>query len=186
MRRLIQLIRNSKINKKLLVVRRSFFGELYSFENPWIFFFNQVKNGKFNRYDVVVRYLAVQATMEENRTGLDLYLKMQQIRDPNNIGGDYLGNFRKLIDSIKLNGFDFKQPIICNQKNELIDGSHRLACALYFDVDKIRIKRSEVMDCEYGLQWFSEHFTESELAMVESKFQSLIRKTRSEKNVNLG
>lgn len=171
-----QLIKNSKINKKFLAVKRNWIGDLYDTKNPWFFFITQIKGGEFNRFDVVVRYMAVESIVESTGNGLDLYEKMQKARDPNGVGSDdYVGSFRILVESFKANGFDFKQPIICNKNNELIDGAHRLACALYFDVEKIKIKRSEVTECAYGLDWFEEHFSLTEINAIKSKFESLLK-----------
>lgn len=46
----------------------------------------------------------------------------------------YLKTFHELIDSIKNNKFNWDvSPVLINEKNHVINGSHRLACAVYFD-----------------------------------------------------
>lgn len=171
---LVQLIKNSKINKRIISIKRKFIDELYEIKDPWVFFMSQVAKSEFNRIDVVVRYLAIEDYFEKNEIGYALYKKMQSERDPESDTDLYLEKFKSLIKSFEKQGFDLKHPITVNKKNELVDGSHRLACALYFDVKKIKIKRSEVLESNYGMGWFEKHFTDQEVTVIKDKFRKLV------------
>ena len=60
--------------------------------------------------------------------------------------------------SIKNNSFDFSKPIIINKDYYVIDGAHRMACALYFNLTQVSvIIKSEYQNFipkEYTKNWF--------------------------------
>jgi len=126
----------------------------------------QYKNGKFNRYDTIVRYLAVDNHLGKNDFGFELYRKMQTKR------GFVKGaeeKFRNLIDSVSQNGFDECSSLPVGKNQELADGSHRLALALYFDEKLIPLKLNRfAYDTFYGIDWFKENnFTKDEINLLE-------------------
>ena len=92
----------------------------------------QVVNNAFNRYDLVVRYMAILSFINNDNIGVSLYQKMQERRK----GSAYKNPwrvFQDLIVSIRDNGYDFSQPILVNKDMHIVDGAHRLACALFFN-----------------------------------------------------
>ena len=134
----------------------------------------QVVNQSFNRYDLVVRYMAISSLFKSDNIGISLYQKMQENR-----GGSAYENpwniFKELIISIKDNGFDVSQPILVNKDMHIVDGAHRLACALYFNEPFIPVKINKKLSYSlYGISWFkSNDFNSSELAIIEDNKQSL-------------
>jgi hypothetical protein len=131
----------------------------------------QFKNNCFNRYDIIMRYLSAKKLDRNIDASLDEYKTMQQTR----IGRDTGNDFRDLVISIKKNGFSTKYPIPIDLKANLIDGSHRLACALYYDIEQIpyTVIRSR-SNINYGLNWFQENnFAPSVTAELEKTKKEL-------------
>ena len=64
-------------------------------------------------------------------------------------------------DSIKDNGFDSESPLLVNKDYMVIDGAHRMACALYFNIDDVFIKTTDeyinFIPNEYTKKWFEEN-----------------------------
>ncbi|NMB97390.1 MAG: ParB N-terminal domain-containing protein, partial [Clostridiaceae bacterium] len=79
----------------------------------------------------------MKSTAVKNDYGFNIYKKMQNAR------GQTLHNverFTELIKSIEKHGFCGESNILVDGNMQLIDGSHRLACALYFDAERIPIR----------------------------------------------
>jgi hypothetical protein len=128
----------------------------------------QFKNKKFNRYDTIIRYLAVENYFDKNDFGFELYRKMQTKR------GFVKGaeeKFKKLIASVNENGFDECSALPVGKNQELADGSHRLALALYFDKKLIPLKVNRFSyDTYYGIDWFKHNdFTQDEIQILEDR-----------------
>ncbi len=136
----------------------------------------QYRENMFNRYDIIVRYLAIEEYFGKNNYGYSLYKKMQEKRgflqriDHKKVD-DSLKKFIELIENIQKNGFDEYSTISVGKNQELIDGSHRLAAALYFDEKLIPLKLNRYKyDTVYGLGWFKENdFSKEELNRIEQK-----------------
>jgi hypothetical protein len=127
----------------------------------------QVVYQLFNRYDLVVRYMAISSFLKGDNIGIALYQKMQENR-----GGSVYKNpwkcFKDLIVNIKDNGFDISQPILVNKDMHVVDGAHRLACALYFNEKYIAIRVNRKLDhSPYGIDWFkNNNFSNEELKLI--------------------
>ena len=52
-----------------------------------------------NRWDIAVKYLAIENYYNKNDFGFDLYIKMQNLRTKANVGRQAVENFKKLIVS---------------------------------------------------------------------------------------
>lgn len=140
--------------------------DLIIMQNTDKFLAYQYKDGKFNRYDTMVRYLAVENHLEKNNFGFELYQKMQTKR------GFVEGaeeKFKNLIDSVSQNGFDECSALPVGNNQELADGSHRLALALYFNEKLIPLKLNRfAYDTFYGIDWFKKNdFTSDEIKTIE-------------------
>lgn len=108
----------------------------------------------FNRYDIVVRYMAIEHYYGLNDFGLDLYRAMQIYRT----GVADVEGFKSLVCSFERNGYLENNPIVLFKGGTLRDGSHRLACALYFgvkDIPVVRLKRFKGVN--YSIGWFRKH-----------------------------
>ena len=130
----------------------------------------QVVNHSFNRYDIVVRSMAIDSFLNAKKEGVNLYEKMQKKR-----GGSAYKNplkvFQELIKSFNSNGLDINYPLLVNNDMHIVDGAHRLACALYFNEPFIAIKINKKLDfSNYGLNWFKKNnFSSEELNLIIQK-----------------
>jgi hypothetical protein len=131
----------------------------------------QFREGAFNRYDVVMRYLTIEKIVNGYENALDEYNMMQKKR----VNGDTADQFLELIASIRENEFSTKYPLPIDLNANLIDGSHRLACALYFNIKKIPYTViQENSNIQYGLSWFREYeFSERTLIDLERTKKTL-------------
>jgi hypothetical protein len=130
----------------------------------------QVVNHSFNRYDLIVRFMAIDSFLNANKDGIELYEKMQVKRG----GSDYknpLKVFQELISSFKDRGADSNHPILVNKDLHIVDGAHRLACALYFKVPFIAVKINKKLNFSpYGINWFKNNsFSDAELDLILQK-----------------
>ena len=120
-------------------------------------------------YDIYFRMAVIDEYLNGRGEVWDLYSKMQQIRCgrnkqiPRNMI-DHKQEFIELIQKFKLYGFDFDQPILVNKDGLIIDGAHRMACALYFQAPSISLytdKNYENFTPEiYSREWFEENLKE--------------------------
>lgn len=134
---------------------------------------NSYNDNIFNRMDIIVRYLYIENYYEKNDIGYYLYEKMQKIRK----GEKYnLKKFKETIKSFELNGYDKNFPIKLFKNKMLRDGSHRIACSLYFGIDKIPIKYlSTNKYIEYSLKWFEKNnFSSDEIKIIQQKYNEIM------------
>jgi len=143
----------------------------------------QYKDGKFNRYDIVVRYLAIEEYFGKNDFGFDLYKKMQEKRGylqrtDHKVVDNSLKKFISLIKNIDKNGFDECSLMSVDKNQTLIDGSHRVATALYFDIKLLPLKLNRYKcDTIYGLEWFeNKDFSSDEMSLIEQKRKEIFYK----------
>jgi hypothetical protein len=114
--------------------------------------------------------MAIDSFLNANKDGIELYEKMQVKRG----GSDYknpLKVFQKLISSFKDRGADSNHPILVNKDLHIVDGAHRLACALYFKAPFIAVKINKKLDFSpYGINWFKNNgFSDEELDLILQK-----------------
>ncbi len=178
--RVIRFVTNTKIYKGILQ-NTSLNPKLYSKQNPVNFFLQHFQEGLFNRFDTIVRILAIEEYLGVNDFGWDLYLKMQQARQVSTqkdikTPEDFKIDFLRLIKSMEIRGFDSKFPIVTNHNGMLEDGSHRLACALCFNIKEISLKQNNNAKgkIDYSLKWFEENgFTAKEINCIKSRFKQI-------------
>jgi len=134
----------------------------------------QVVDHTFNRYDIIVRFMAIDSFLNAKKEGINLYEKMQKNRggsvykDPGKV-------FQELITSFNNNGADSNFPLLVNKDLHIVDGAHRLACALYFNEPFIAIKINKKLDYSlYGIDWFkSNNFSTDELDLILKRKQQI-------------
>ena len=135
---------------------------------------SQYREKHFNRYDVIVRLLAIEQYYGKNNNGFDLYVKMQNNRIcDDSYGRISLQRFIKLIQSYEKNGYDDNSELIVDDKLQLLDGSHRLALAVYFGITQLRVRIVSGEDIDYGKGWFQKFFSPEECEMIEEKFSGV-------------
>lgn len=133
------------------------------------FLTGQIGREGFNRYDIVVRLMAIEEG--EEGSGMKLYSKMQRRRG----GVDTRDQFRKLIRSVLKMELDIDQPITLDRENRLTHGSHRASLALYLGDRYIstQILRGRKR-IDYGLEWFSNSgFDSHEISRIEGRLKRL-------------
>ena len=96
-----------------------------------------------NRIDIAAKILFIKFLEEgiSSPYGEEVYLNHLKVWNnlieikPEKIGSvEYIDSFKRIISDIKDDKFDFqKSPILLNTNNEIINGSHRLAAAIYYN-----------------------------------------------------
>ena len=138
----------------------------------------QMNESYFNRMDVIVRYLAIENYYDKNDYGFILYNKMQYKRNPNKKEVNWIERYTNLIESIERFGFHPTNYVEIDENHQLIDGSHRLACALYYNEKDVSIKiSSRKIKVDYGIEWFKENgFASEEIEIIKKKKNEILRK----------
>ena len=148
-----------------------------------------------NASDIMIKMLAIDNYFGKNDYGMRLYCKMQKIRVSQNKliereKADNKENFIKLIESIKKYGFDDKYPIELNKNFEVFEGYHRLACALYFNIDIVPVKFNKMiwnLKYDYSLEWFKNNGMEDYIYLIKEKYEKTLKVEKEEfnkKNLN--
>lgn len=117
-------------------------------------------------YDIYFRMAVIEKYLQGDNSIWDLYLKMQSRRAKQiKYIPEYMiqnkDNFIKLIDSIKNNGYNKDYPLIVNKDYLIIDGAHRMACCLYFNINEVWIyldhEYAEFVPSDYSKKWFEDN-----------------------------
>lgn len=135
-------------------------------------FLSQYKGEDFNAVDIAVKCLAIDEYYGLNNYGFKLYNKMQKLR----INENWDKRFETLINSFE-NGYNDNSLLETDLNYDLHDGSHRLALALYNNLEDVpvRIYNAYVPRRKYGLDWFIDNgFTENEIEVIRNKLNELI------------
>ena len=119
-------------------------------------------------YDIYFRMAVIEEYQKGNKKIWDLYQKMQQTRcNQNPVIPIYMINHKneycELIQSIEKEGYNYNYPILINKDYLIIDGAHRMACALYFNCPTISIiqEQKDIIPNEYTKEWFiNNHLSE--------------------------
>lgn len=151
------------------------------FNTKW--FLKHSMGTNMNVADIMIRILAIENYYGKNNFGFELYNEMQKIRVNNNSEiPPYRANnqeqFIKLIDSFERNGYNDKYPVVVNEDFKLFDGTHRLACSLYFDIENIPVTfKSEVIERhpDYSLNWFKKVGLEEYIPIIKEKYNKLLK-----------
>ena len=138
---------------------------------------NAIYNGYFMRLDIVVNYIGIEAHYGNNIWALYEKYEKTSGRDANKSKNKFIS----LIQSFEDHGcLSKKYPLMIsdNQRLHVRDGAHRLACALYFNNENISgyIKNPTSLT-DIGSRLFRRRgFTESEIAILEKKKNSILKK----------
>ena len=120
---------------------------------------HQYIDNKFNRVDIVVRYMYVKEYSEGSSEyeATDLYSLMLKKRGVEKYDSveNYILKFNKTIDSINKIGFDKNFPIDVNKENLLWDGSHRISIAHCLNIKNISVNYVNPPRVGlWGMNWF--------------------------------
>jgi hypothetical protein len=142
----------------------------------------QFNNKYFNRMDVFVRYMYIEDYYGK-KYDIDikkLYEKMQKCRMTrdgfNKIKG--FKQFDKLIEDFSKNRYNNNYPIKINHNNQLDDGSHRLACSLFFNIKEIPCIEADNRDIvSYDINWFkNNNFSKKEIELIIKTKDRILKK----------
>jgi hypothetical protein len=130
----------------------------------------------FNRVDLLVRKYSIEQYLNDVDYDFDFYKKMQlkRLKVCGEIN-DRINVFKKLLESLTNNGYDYNYPIKCYSNYKLFDGSHRLTY-LYFKKEKfICVKRVNFNEDKlYSRNWFVDNdFNEKELSIIDKELLEL-------------
>ncbi len=135
---------------------------------------------------LMVRYRTIQAYYENDEKWWKIYNKMQQLRvsQKSIIPREKAENeqaFKNLINNIEKTGFDDNYPIVINRKFRLIDGSHRLAAALYFKIPYVPVTmnwKTIDMDPEYSIKWFEDNGFQNIVNDIKKAYDEIIDRSK--------
>lgn len=134
----------------------------------------QHENLVFNRYDILVRLLAVEAYYGKNDFGFNLYERMQNNRVYEGYAESAVKRFEQLIASVEKHGYDRMSEIIVDINLRLIDGSHRLALAIYHNISQVKIRvLKRIEEIHYGMEWFFKCFNESGCDILREQYKAI-------------
>ena len=141
--------------------------------NTFWFFKHCMKDNYFNAH-IMIRMLAIDCYYGKNDFGWDWYNEMQikRVKD-NPLIPKHMAyheeEFKELIKSFEVDGFNQSYPIVVNKEMLFIDGAHRLALALYFGIERIPITVDKdyyyIDSRDYSFDWFDNH----EMGYVQQK-----------------
>lgn len=112
------------------------------------------------RFDVIIKLMYIEAYIKNKNMDATRKLYLEHIRVFNNFNEpdgkkksakDFIEQFNKLICDVKKNGVKTIIPI--SNSGEIIDGSHRLAIAIYFNMN-IPYAIFDVLDPNFNYEFF--------------------------------
>jgi hypothetical protein len=114
----------------------------------------QYHNGTFQRYDIILRSLTANGIHEGSHSYKDEYHAMQIART----GTCKYDDFFQLVNSVSSDGLSPQYPIPISEEGKILDGAHRMACAIYFNLPYVHARVYQRRDViHYGREWFSSH-----------------------------
>jgi hypothetical protein len=143
-----------------------------------------------NRLDIACKYLLFKELESPNPDQfiIDLYKKHIMKRTGGRENPDkrlpnqpkktrinsYMKSAKQIMDSMKRNGFDKRFPIPFYD-NGIENGAHRIACALYLDIDVIGMKITPKKYKTWDRKWFEANdFAEEEIQLLETTLRKLL------------
>lgn len=159
-----------RIDDKLLSLN----SKKITFEVAELFFQHNSTHG-FTRYDMIVRLLAIENYFGKNDYGFSFYRRMQIARIGQQKVEKAVERFLTLIKSYEKNGYDKNSKIILDKNLHLVDGSHRMAMAMFYHIPSITaLVRPKEYYVFYGIEWFRINgFTYDECKILVDKYEAL-------------
>lgn len=134
-------------------------------------------------YRLAIRYLAIEQYYEKNDIGYDLYIRAHSLNSNKDTSENRLKNFISLIENWDINGYNNKDLISIDEKYKLIDGTHRMALAIYHGMKSIECNIFNSSDNweswmgKNGLMTkdvFSKtNFNDRELTLIENTYREI-------------
>ena len=126
----------------------------------------QMKDEQFLRYDTLIRYQVVNSYLNNGSKDIEKYFSYYDTMQKERVNRNSRLQFEELIKSVERKGYQSdKHPLTLDTNGLLVDGSHRLACALALGVDKLPVKFSTEIKgpTNYGKDWFLKRDFSSDL-----------------------
>lgn len=134
-----------------------------------------------NASDIIIRYMFIEHYYGKPNNGLELYSTMQRTRVKYNkhvpkYRDDNGKRFVQLIKSFEKKGYDSNYPIQLNKYFVVFDGCHRLALALYHNIEEVDVCFNEPVDFvpNYSLNWFDEVNLSEYKEIIRKKYQDIL------------
>ncbi len=90
-----------------------------------------------DNYQLAVRLLAIEEYYGKNEVGYSIYRKTMGLQSPSDTIEKRLRSFESLINSWERHGYDKTQTSKILTDGSILDGTHRIATAIYFGEDTI-------------------------------------------------
>lgn len=135
-------------------------------------------NGQCLRHDVVIRYMGIENYVKCGELH-PLYIKLQEKRIKTMSSNPKAKfNKKRFVDTIesfcKTRKFSPCSPIEISKDYVLIEGSHRIACCMFLDIEDIYVEVIDKKPSRENYKWYEQHFTKAELEDIKLKKQKLI------------
>ena len=145
----------------------------------------KMMKGNDYSYDIYFRMAVIENYLNGNNKIWDIYDKLQLTRIrkikviPKNMI-DHRNQFIYLINNFIDIGFNEEYPILINNEYLVIDGAHRMACALYFNIPKVYIitndKFANYIPTEYTKQWFIDNELSECIPLADEQKKLVMRR----------
>lgn len=153
--------------------------EIY-FNTKWLF--KRTLGKQLDNADLIIKLLAIDNYLKKNDYGFDLYKEMQYVRMNTNKeipikDRQWEKEFKDLIKSFENNGYINQYPVELSKDFKVFNGSHRLCCALAFNIEKIPVKFTEkYIDRiwhDYSIKWFKNNELSKDEKYINQKYDEL-------------
>lgn len=151
--------------------------------SPQFLLFHNLRNAEdFNQGNILIKYHVIKCFYEGNCVeAWNLYNEMMHARVKtcqfvDNSYFDHQEKFIELIHSFEEKGFLGEYPITVNENLDMIDGTHRLACALFFGIKQIPViinGYSVYGVAEFRMEWFRNMGLERHIQVINEELNNL-------------
>jgi hypothetical protein len=116
----------------------------------------QYRDGSCRRLDLFVRMLAIEDWAGGNGGGIDLYrrfIERKSAAQGRSAPSHTVEDFVALVEDVRRRGLDPSAPLLVDRDRILLDGMHRLACALWFRLGGVpaAVDPSPSVRADYGV-----------------------------------
>lgn len=154
--------------------------------SPLFLLFHNLRSAdNFNQGNVLIKYHVIKNYYGDNdEESWSLYDEMMHARVKScqfvdDSYYDHKEEFVELIHSFENNGFMEEYPIMVNDNLDMLDGTHRLACALFFDIKQIPviINGDGVYGiAEFKMDWFKNMGFERHIEVINEELDYLYQR----------
>lgn len=127
-------------------------------------------------YIIAARYLAISDYYGKCEKGFDIYKRLLSLYSNEDTVRKRMTKFISLIEDFNNRGIDTNYPISCLNNNILIDGAHRVALAIYHDIDSVQCKiynSTMIYDSINANNIFIDHDTALQMGIDENDIRIL-------------